>query len=96
MVKNSEADTNNTTTRQSKLDDEYTSLLDETFDCVMFESIISVFLLILLICLKLFPISSGKIELALHSIVLYFVFLVITNLFVIIKRLETLYFEQKN
>lgn len=93
MIKKHTSNTeNNTSTqRQDKLDENYNLLLNETFDCVMFESIISVFLLILLICLQLFPISCVPVELSLHGVVLYLVFLVIANLFVIIKRLEKLY-----
>lgn len=76
-------------------EENYGLLLSETFNCTMFESIISVFLLILLIGLQLFPISCSVIEAIFHCIILYLVFLVITNLLIIIKRLENL-FNQDN
>lgn len=89
----SESNKNGTKTDEHKDDN---SLLSETFNCVMFESIISVFLLILLIGLQLFSIPCSSIERIFHCIILYLVFLVITNLFVIIKRLEKLFAQESD
>lgn len=65
-------------------------LLNETFNCVMFESTICVLLLIILLVMQLYQ-GSQIVSTILSFFVLYFTFLVVTNLFIIIKRLESLF-----
>lgn len=69
-------------------------LVEETFNCAMFESIISVAVLVLLICYQMLSFSTPWVKAIIQAIILYLVFLVITNMFVILKRLEKLFSER--
>lgn len=68
------------------------TLINETFICAMFESIISVIVLVLLIGYQLLSLPDSWGKSLLQGVILYFVFLVITNMFVIIKRLQKLFY----
>lgn len=82
-------------TDQTKETDSARSLIRETFICAMFESVVSVAVLIFLICYQLLSLSNRWGKAIFQTVILYLVFLVITNMFVILKRLEKL-FSEKN
>ena len=71
------------------------SLIKETFICAMLESVVSVAVLIFLISYQMLSLSNPWWKAILQTVILYLVFLVITNMFVILKRLEKL-FSEKN
>lgn len=70
------------------------SLIKETFICAMFESVVSVAVLIFLICYQLLSLSNPWWKTIFQTVILYLVFLIITNMFVILKRLEKLFSEK--
>lgn len=80
---------------QTKEKDSTRSLIKETFICAMFESVVSVAVLIFLISYQMLLLSNPWWKAILRTVILYLVFLVITNMFVILKRLEKL-FSEKN
>ena len=80
---------------QTKEKDSTRSLIKETFICAMFESVVSVAVLIFLICYQMLSFSTPWWKAIFQMVILYLVFLVITNMFVILKRLEKL-FSEKN
>lgn len=82
-------------TDQTKETDSTRSLIKETFICAMFESVVSVAVLIFLICYQMLSFSTPWWKAIFQMVILYLVFLVITNMFVILKRLEKL-FSEKN